>query len=74
MDKNNFRRGKILNTKEAAEYLSIVSHRTLEKWRTESIPKGPKWVKFEGKIGYPLCYLDDYIEKCSEEQGDKFAA
>lgn len=65
---------RVLNTKEAAEYLGIVSHRTLEKWRSSSIPKGPRFLQIEGSIGYRTCDLDQYLEDCVKEPGDDFAA
>lgn len=63
---------KVLNTKEASEYLGIISHRTLEKWRKKSAPKGPKWVSLEGVIGYRVTDLDDYIEERVCSPGDDF--
>lgn len=65
---------KVLKTKEAAEYLGIVSPRTLEKWRLSSTPKGPQWIQIESNIGYRVCDLDDYLESCIKERGDDFAA
>jgi hypothetical protein len=64
----------LLNTKQAAEYLGIVSPRSLEKWRKSSRPKGPKWINIEGKIGYRISDLDHFIQSCEKEPGDNFAA
>lgn len=65
---------QVLNTKEAAAYLGIISYRTLEDWRKKSTPKGPKWVQLEGKIGYRIADLNQYIEEHICEPGDDFAA
>lgn len=67
-------RKKVLKTKEAADYIGIISHRTLEKWRKLSNPKGPKWINVEGNIGYRVTDLDQYLEDCLQEPGDNFAA
>jgi hypothetical protein len=64
----------VLDTKEAAEFLGIVSRRTLERWRLSSIPKGPRWVKIEGKIGYRLRDLEEYLDQATKTPGDDFAA
>jgi predicted DNA-binding transcriptional regulator AlpA len=65
---------RVLNTKEAAAYLGIISHRTLEDWRKQSTPKGPRWVDLDGKIGYRVVDLDEYLEDRICEPGDDFAA
>lgn len=65
---------KVMNTKEAADYLGVISPRTLEKWRKSSTPKGPKWVDMDGIIGYRKKDLDDYLDSSLKEPGDDFAA
>lgn len=60
----------VLTTKEAAEYLGIVSHRTLEELRQQG--RGPEYVKVARKVGYRPSALDAYLESITmdpEEEG-----
>jgi len=50
---------RLLNTKQAAEYLGMAS-RTLENWRYQS--RGPKVTHMGGAVRYDVRDLDAYVE------------
>ncbi|HCE3510022.1 TPA: helix-turn-helix domain-containing protein [Vibrio parahaemolyticus] len=49
-----------LNRKEVARILKM-SHRTLANWA--SVGKGPKFVKLERKVCYPVADLKEYLHQ-----------
>lgn len=51
---------RILNTREASQYINR-KETTLETWRSRG--GGPKYVKFGKSVGYPIDYLDAYIDQ-----------
>lgn len=63
---------KILNTKEAAEFLGIVSAKSLAKWR--KLGKGPVFIKIEGIYGYRIEDLEKYLQDRTLHPRDEFAA
>lgn len=50
---------RILNTKQAADYTGRKA-KTLETWRSRG--GGPRFVKLGRSVGYPIDYLDQFIE------------
>jgi len=63
----------VLTTKEAADYLGIVSYRTLEKWRR--LGKGPRWILLEGNVvGYRISDLDRYLDDATQIPENNFVA
>jgi len=52
---------KLLNNREAAEYLGV-AEKTTAKWRCHG--GGPPYIKIGGAIRYEQAELDRYIEKC----------
>lgn len=54
-----FTRPAVLDTFEAATYLSI-QRATLKKWRTKGV--GPPYVRAGSRIVYRVVDLDDWLE------------
>jgi len=63
---------KVLNTKEAAEYLRVISPQTLEKWRSRCHGRGPAWVKLGKRVGYRPEDLDRFLEERTKKFGERF--
>lgn len=49
-----------LSEKEAAEYLGVVNHRTLQDWRTMRVG-GPAYIKLGKRVAYDVADLDAFI-------------
>jgi excisionase family DNA binding protein len=61
---------KLLNTKEAAEYLNVSVH-TLIAWRNNKNGNpGPAFHRMGLKVRYKVADLEEWIESCRVEQGD----
>ncbi len=64
---------RILSVKEASEYFGgRPSVSTLNKWRKTG--KGPRYVKMETFVGYPVDALNQYLEDSGKSPKDDFEA
>lgn len=64
-------RSKVLDTKEAAKYLKIVSKQCLERWRKHG--KGPRFIQLSNKVGYHSDDLDAFLEQHKFDPGTVIA-
>ncbi len=58
---------RFLSTEAAAAYLGVVAKKTLDNWRSEKPPKGPRFHKMGRKIAYAIADLDAWAAGFKDE-------
>ena len=58
-----------VNTREAADILRL-SPRTLEIWRSRG--RGPRYLKFSGKVFYNISDLEEFVNSSIVETVDSY--
>lgn len=61
------RRKRYLTARELAEYLNIALE-TINGWRKQCPPRGPRSTKFEGSVRYAMSEVEAYEENPKEYQ------